>query len=543
MTPALARVAVRTFALILWVGLLLGAVCASLTDEPRKLLPPTVVVRVQSASLREFRGATLLRFSPDGTRLAVVAGGRLVILADVATGAELAKVGRSQKQVAAVEFSTNGRFLTVAGSDELIQTWDIASGKLLRTIQLPNFAGPSFTFSAGGHEFAYTNSSKLSTPVEVIDVRSGREPVRLGNTWPDTIINPWESLPPESAYVVRLSPDGKLLAAWEGRRRRLTLWDVVRGEEFRQLRGNQETINALVFSPNGRMLAAGDKEAVSVWETVSGKQRRLFQTEQRPVSTLAFSVDGRYLLVGTWAKDSKSPAEVELWDLAGERRRVRFGEHTGDIRAVACAPDGKRVATAGADGTVLIWDTTAYQARRSPTGRSLSAKELEALWADLGADDARRAYDALWSLVAAPEQGVPLVDDHLWATQAEAAQKVARLIAELGDRRFSVREKAGEALRRLGELAEPAMRHAMENPSSDEIRRRLQRLLPPPAAPVKMPASIPVSTTRALEVLEYAATPKARVALRRLAQRATNIWLAQQAAGALRRLGKSGPGK
>ncbi len=71
-----------------------------------------------------------------------------------------------------------------------------------------------------------------------------------------------------------------------------------------------------------------------------------------PVYAVAFSPDGR-LVVSAGADGS-----LRLWNAKTGKELKRLDGHSGRVWAVAFAPDGRRVASGGFDKTIRLWDTT-----------------------------------------------------------------------------------------------------------------------------------------------------------------------------------------
>jgi hypothetical protein len=161
---------------------------------------------------------------------------------------------------------------------------------------------------------------------------------------------------------------------------------------------------------------------------------------------------------------------------------------------------------------------------------------LEALWTDMGGDDAVRADRAAWALAAAPQQAVALLRGRLRPAAAVDSRHIARLVADLDHARYAVRQRAEQALAKLGDRAEPALRQALEGQPSLEMRRRVVLLLEKVTGPVSGPE--PLRSLRAVEVLERIDTPEARRVLTALADGAPGALLTREARASLDRLAR-----
>jgi cytochrome c len=129
------------------------------------------------------------------------------------------------------------------------------------------------------------------------------------------------------------------------------------------LEGHKQNVNGVAFVPGGgALVTAGYDSTLRIWPTAQ-KGAPTILPLPAPVNTVAVAADGE--IVAGAANGS-----VYFLSSTGER----LGEVTGagvPIIALALSPDGKRIAAAGIQGTVLIIDRSTHSIARTLVGPGL----------------------------------------------------------------------------------------------------------------------------------------------------------------------------
>jgi hypothetical protein len=219
--------------------------------------------------------------------------------------------------------------------------------------------------------------------------------------------------------------------------------------------------------------------------------------------------------------------------------RWGFKGHVGNVWSVAYSPDGQMVASVGFDSAPLVWDVTGRILGASQQAAPLNAKELDAAWSDLAGEDAAKGWLAIRALLARPQQAVPFLKQRLPANGPLDPKRLARLLADLQDDEFDVREQACKDLAAVGLAAAPALRKLQASPPTADVRIRVEKLIGKLGQGGIVTEELRCG--RAVEVLGYLATPEAQKLLEAEAQGDARSVLTHDARAALDRLARRQP--
>ena len=279
-------------------------------------------------------GTGVIAYNPNGRFLAVAAGDKVIRIYEAHSGdrvtAELFKTLTGHAApIVGLYFSDTNTLVSIS-LDQTAKIWDVASGKLLHTVDL-NLGKQIRVAIAPGHQFLAADSS------------SGK--ARLWNLQIGELLNTFE--PNDSwASVVTFTPDGKLLAIGTEkgvlRVMDVTTWNVTRTIDL------DAPIHSLAASADHILVGYGDGTVgiLSLGDAPSVSEVRK-QTEV--INGLAFSPRGDRFA------SASADKTVKVWDMATLQLLCSLEGHRASVLSVAFSPDGQNLASIDADGNVNFW--------------------------------------------------------------------------------------------------------------------------------------------------------------------------------------------
>ena len=300
-------------------------------------------------SLRGHTGAvTGVAFSPDGRLASCSLDGTVKIWGPEAGREARLLLHDGRNALKSLATTRDGKFLVWAdgqGDEARITVYDLHSGQVLR-----RFSHPAVACLALSPDGETVSSASLSyrkpelACIKVWNLKTGQE------QW---------ARPGEEACHLAFSRNGRYLASANRLKRTVTLWDAATGHKVRIL-PHANVVNAVVFSPDSRLLASASGGGVRLWNAATGAEVQCLANPQGyGPNRVAFSPDGKRLaaVMNTSQNDRGGGLGIiQVWDTVTMEPMLTLRGHSRLALSLAFSPDGKRLATGSEDRTVKIWD-------------------------------------------------------------------------------------------------------------------------------------------------------------------------------------------
>ncbi|GAA5986790.1 hypothetical protein JCM11641_004792 [Rhodosporidiobolus odoratus] len=311
-----------------------------------------------------------VRFSPDGKVLATGCN-RNTTLYDTKTGAKIAILfdensgSKADNYIRSVSFSPDGKYLATGSEDRIVRIWNLAHKRISQVFHGHKSEIYSLAFSPDGRRLVSGSGDKTA---RMWDLETGAAVFTL--TIEDITIA--ENGPVDAGVTsVVFSPDGKFLAAGS-LDTVVRIWDAETGQLLDKLKGHKDSVYSVAFSPDGKFLVSGSLDkTLKMFDVGSLKAALAAGGKDAPVgeggkTTCLTTLQGHkdYVLSvsispdGAWIVSGSKDRGVQFWDPKTAKAQFMLQGHKNSVISVDVSPAGGLMSSAGGDWSCRVWSYT-----------------------------------------------------------------------------------------------------------------------------------------------------------------------------------------
>jgi WD40 repeat protein len=299
-------------------------------------LPTTLLMTWQG----DKESISLAAFNSNLSIFASVTG-NIIKLWEVTTGKRLHTLKGHKDKVSSVVFSPKGDMLVSGSMDSTIKLWKASTGELISTL------GAELFFSAG-HKKAVTSLAFTSNGKQLVSGGADKT-VKVWEVSTGKVLHTLTGHKDEiTSIAVTTLYDNISVIASGSQDKMIKLW--FNSVPLYTLKGHEDTIQSLVFSPDGKLLASGSRdETIKLWRIPPCGPPRTLQVLESDVISLAFSPIGNILA-------SVSGSNINLWNVeSGEILKTLQQDVLG--KSVAFSSNGQKLASIGELSSIKLWES------------------------------------------------------------------------------------------------------------------------------------------------------------------------------------------
>lgn len=297
------------------------------------LLVPQLAFAQEPHVLKHDGWVAAVAFAPDGKTLASAGADNVVRLWEVGTWKPKGELKGHKDGVCAVAFSGNSQWIGTGSFDHTAKLWDVKERREIKSSRHPGVVSAVYTLGGAG----------LMTGCLDGTLR-----------WP---FMGWSDTYRHKSWVNGVAFDGRGRFASASSDGTVCFFAQAPKDFPVILEGGAGEVRCVAFSPNGKLLAAGNRyHTVRVWNANSQKEITTLTGHMSDVWSIAFSPDGKTL--ATVDTDWKKPSKIKLWDTTTWKERGSLAM-PGEILCLAYSPKGDWLAAGSWDKTVRLFPIAA----------------------------------------------------------------------------------------------------------------------------------------------------------------------------------------